>query len=48
MTRTLVALLRAEIEVLLLCYKQCAETAHGSATVLLGFLINNRKYLVDY
>ena len=29
-------------------YKQCAETAHGSATALLGFLINNRKDLVDY
>ena len=48
MTRTLVASLYEEINVLPPFYKQCAETAHGSATALLVFLINNRKDLVDY
>jgi hypothetical protein len=48
MTRTLVASLREEVDVLPNFYSQCAETAKGAATALFSFLFNNRKDLVDY
>ena len=48
MTRTLIASLREELEALPPFYGRCAETAHGSAKMLLAFLKNNRKDLVDY
>jgi hypothetical protein len=48
MTRTLVASLREEVDVLPNVYRPCAVTAHGAATGLLGFLINNKQDLVDY
>ena len=48
MTRTLMATLHEELDALEPFYRQCAETAHGAAKALLGFLENNRKDLVDY
>ena len=43
MTRTLVASLHEEFEALEPFYRQCAETAHGAAKALLGFLVNNGR-----
>lgn len=48
LARSLLASLREEFERLPPFHRQCAKTAHGVATALLGFLVNNRKDLVDY
>lgn len=48
MTRTLIASLAEELASLPPFYRRCSEIAHGSAKMLLVFLKNNRKDLVDY
>lgn len=48
MTRTLVASLREEMGELPTFYRESSKTAHSASTSLLGFLVNNRKDLVDY
>lgn len=48
MIRTLKASLHDAIPALPRFFARCAETAHGAATALLTFLVNNRRDLVDY
>jgi hypothetical protein len=48
LTRTLVASLKEEAEVLPPFFAGCALTACGAAASLLTFLINNRRNLIDY
>ena len=48
MVRTLTASLREAIPALPAFFAACARTAHGAASALLLFLVNNRHDLVDY
>ena len=48
MVRTLTSSLREAIPALPAFFAACAQTAHGAASALLVFLVNNRHDLVDY